>query len=502
MHNNTSLQIIKSHTDTNSIPAGLIHVSQNVSINALVSRIGKYLNEDFYVVSNANAEENETVIHFNGKNYTFLSSDFLYPQFAVIQTLKRLLADKYNCFLHQSYLKESIYALLIVKKTVLNSFLKEETFWFDKNFALLQDGYDGFAELNALQSKPKPKPDKQTAKSSSHFETADVLYSEWKAKNTMNGFPKWGLVALAMLFTGVGIFGYVLFHKTNGTWVYKSRAWSNRFSFLEFTPDKIEASQLEKYVGTLVDIPSGTFAMGHEATKEIADAHPVHDVNLKGFQMMDAEVTFEQWDACVADGACTEKPDDEGWGRGEKPVINISYNDILDEYLPWLYEKTGYKFELPNEAQWEYAARGGTKTFYAFGDTVKCGEGNFGKFYSRKRYERRNNYCINSDLGRRTVLIKQYAPNAYGLYDMHGNVSELVADQYEDTYKKAKVDGTPRFNLAIGEYKEETFYIKVPIRGGDFSTSKTDMHVAKRFFQSTGDAWKNVGFRLVLNNSK
>ena len=74
------------------------------------------------------------------------------------------------------------------------------------------------------------------------------------------------------------------------------------------------------------------------------------------------EVTFAEWDACVAAGGCKHRPGDEGWGRGKRPVINVSWDDITKEYLPWLSRKTGKTYRLLTEAEWEYAARAGTTT--------------------------------------------------------------------------------------------------------------------------------------------
>ena len=82
------------------------------------------------------------------------------------------------------------------------------------------------------------------------------------------------------------------------------------------------------------------------------------------------EVTFELWDACIADGGCSHRPDDKGWGRAKQPVIYVSYNDITQQFIPWLNKVTREKFSLPTEAQWEYAARAGSTTAYSWGHVL------------------------------------------------------------------------------------------------------------------------------------
>lgn len=504
MHKLTSLHNIKSHTDNNSIPVGLIHVSQNLSIDGLVSKLGEYLNKEFRIISEAQKEEKETVLCYNGDEYTLDYSAYLYPHFQVIQTL-RLLADNYSFFLHQGFLKQDVYVLLVIENNTLNDFVTNESFWFDKTFTRIENGFDGFSTLNAVQQRTSlaskatdNKTVKQKPEKDIDFKLHDLAFTEYNRKHSMNGFPIWGVFALLALFMVIGVFMYSKLMMTR----YDVIKWNERLSVFKPTPEKIEATQLESYVGKLVDIPSGKFNMGHEKNKKIDDAYPVHEVSLAGFQMMEAEVTFAQWDACVVDGACTIKPNDEGWGRADRPVINISHNDILEEYLPWIYAKTGRKFTLPTEAQWEYAARGGTTSFYAFGDSVKCGDGNFGRHGYHRGYNTVQ-FCTNDKSLMKTEAVKRYQPNAYGLYDMHGNVAELVADQYMKNYLNANADGSPEFNLAKGDAKISVgSSMLVPIRGGNFSTSKEALHVAYRANQGANNRFKGLGFRLVLNTPK
>ena len=121
--------------------------------------------------------------------------------------------------------------------------------------------------------------------------------------------------------------------------------------------------------GEMVDIPGGTFRMGDLSGEGDEDERPGHTVTVPAFRMGKYEVTFVQWDACVADGGCGGyRPDDEGWGRGNRPVINVSWDDA-QLFIVWLNDRTGGNFRLPTEAEWEYAARAGSTTKYHFGNS-------------------------------------------------------------------------------------------------------------------------------------
>ena len=166
------------------------------------------------------------------------------------------------------------------------------------------------------------------------------------------------------------------------------------------------------------DIPAGTFTMG-SPTSEVdrRDDETQHQVTLSAFKMSKYEVTFEQYDLfCEATGR--SKPDDHGWGRGKRPVINVSWADAV-AFAEWM------GCRLPTEAEWEYAARAGTTTPFNTGNNLTTAQANYN---GNKPY---NNNEKGENRGK-TMPVGSFAPNAWGLYDMHGNLWEWTSDWYGD----------------------------------------------------------------------
>ena len=118
----------------------------------------------------------------------------------------------------------------------------------------------------------------------------------------------------------------------------------------------------------LVVVPAGEYWMGSPVGEGGSDEYPRHRVVIsKPLAVGVYEVTFGEWDACRSGGGCAHNPDDEGWGRGSRPVINVSWSDAR-EYVRWLKRKTGKGYRLLSESEWEYVARGGTETERHWGD--------------------------------------------------------------------------------------------------------------------------------------
>jgi len=182
----------------------------------------------------------------------------------------------------------------------------------------------------------------------------------------------------------------------------------------------------------MIPIHGGRFHMGRQLRRRdillgrlgLKELPELRSVEVAPFAIGRTEVTFAQWDACVADGGCRGyRPVDSGWGRDSRPVIHVSWGDAQD-YVSWLSHKTGHRYRLPSEAEWEFAARAGKTTPFSWGRRPDRNFANFGK-----------EVCppCSGEIGGRdvwvyTAPVTQFPPNAFGLYDMHGNVYEWVQD--------------------------------------------------------------------------
>ena len=187
----------------------------------------------------------------------------------------------------------------------------------------------------------------------------------------------------------------------------------------------------------VIVIPAGSFLRGSPASEESRkDAEgPQREVTLSQPLAVGVyEVTFAEWDACVGDGGCRDHlPEDEGWQRGRQPVINVSWEDA-QAYVKWLSEETGQPYRLLSEAEWEYVARAGTQTPFHTGGTITPTQANY---YSKYIYGggRIGQYRA------QPVSVGEFPPNAFGLYDVHGNVWEWVQDCWNASYSGAPQDG-------------------------------------------------------------
>jgi formylglycine-generating enzyme required for sulfatase activity len=171
----------------------------------------------------------------------------------------------------------------------------------------------------------------------------------------------------------------------------------------------------------LVVVPAGSFMMGSSNNEAFvfmvgapnigqgrsSDESLQHEVTIaKPFAVGRFAVTFDEWDACVADGGCS-KPADQGWGRAQRPVINVSWNDI-QSYLKWLSRKTGGTYRLLSEAEFEYVARAGSKTAYPWGAEIGKGNANC-------------DGCGSQWGNSQTSPVGPLVENAFGLYDLAEN---------------------------------------------------------------------------------
>jgi formylglycine-generating enzyme required for sulfatase activity len=221
----------------------------------------------------------------------------------------------------------------------------------------------------------------------------------------------------------------------------------------------------------MVVLPAGDFMMGGGETPYEKPAHRVRIANLIAIGRR--ETTFEEWDLCVAAGACKYRPDDHGWGRGNRPVIDVSWDDTRP-FLDWLSQKTGKKYRLPSEAEWEYAARAGTPSEFWWGRAADNGHANCED-------------CGGPPL-RKTQPAGSYRPNGFGLYDVAGNVAEWVEDCWNDNYRGAPSDGSA---WVMGQCRQRG------LRGGSFANKANYARSAARFRYDEDVRYYANGFRVV-----
>jgi formylglycine-generating enzyme required for sulfatase activity len=238
----------------------------------------------------------------------------------------------------------------------------------------------------------------------------------------------------------------------------------------------------------MVVVPAGSFMMGSgpDDAERLANEEPQHRVTIAApFAIGVYEITFEEWDACVAEGGCDGYvPNDRGLGRGRQPVINVHFGDA-DNYVAWLSQKTGATYRLPSEAEWEYAARAGTTTPSSFGTAVTSAE--VANVLVVEEGETAHAALLDVSSEGRTVPVGSYPPNPWGLYDVHGNVAEFTADCWHRDYVDAPSDGSA---WTEGDCEERAF------RGGSWVTAP---HTTRSAFRDNNPRLRFIdqGFRVV-----
>ena len=237
----------------------------------------------------------------------------------------------------------------------------------------------------------------------------------------------------------------------------------------------------------MVVLPAGIFMMGRGDRR--SEYHPVTIAEPLAVGLY--EVTFAEWDACVAEGGCNGyEPEDNNWGRGNRPVINVSWENAQD-YLYWLGRKTGESYRLLSEAEWEYAVRAGTTTDYYWGDGISASS----EICTYAKVSGQRFACAEGERDM-TVPVGSFRPNPFGLYDMIGNVQEWTADCWNDTYYKAPADGRA--------WQQGNCTRRV-IRGSSYHRKDDSHDSASRLSASSSERKGFIGFRVaraapVLNN--
>ena len=226
----------------------------------------------------------------------------------------------------------------------------------------------------------------------------------------------------------------------------------------------------------MVVVPARSYQMGSppDETNRDDDEAPVHRVTFgEPFAAGRYEVTFAEWDACRQAGGCSHRPDDQGWGRGTRPVVDVSWNDA-QEYIQWLSGRTGQDYRLLSESEWEYVARAGTTTRHWWGDEIGRNRANCDGCGSRWDT-------------RQTAPVGSFPANPFGLHDVHGNVWERVQDCRNPSYEGAPGDGSAWESGNCGFRG---------LRSG--SWQPTDR---PRYLRSANRGWNDVSLRRFGDNA-
>ena len=294
----------------------------------------------------------------------------------------------------------------------------------------------------------------------SRAETATMLKKHFqRAKRRKRWLKAAGLVGIMLMLLG-GI----------GTWL-----WAENEAFKIATLQGLSSIMSIHVEPKMITIPAGNFRQGNLHGVDEATEQPLRDVNIKKFAMGQSEVTFEEYDRfAISTGRLL--PRDEGWGRGNRPVINVSWEDAVN-YAKWLSQETGSRYRLPTESEWEYAARSRGK------DEIWAGTSD---------QEQLGNYAwFNSNSAGRTQPVGTKTPNGLGLKDMSGNVWEWVEDCWHDDYNNAPTNGSAWLKGNGGNCGVRLR------RGGGWTDSPISLRSSARNWYSADTRSTLIGFRLA-----
>lgn len=316
----------------------------------------------------------------------------------------------------------------------------------------IDNGSTPWSEMPAAASAAKIAEAKAQAAESSRLAKTQAVVA-FKAKR----FAKLSTVVAFCLGLLVGV--AVWFWKTAYTIEQAGMRGKSLFVSIHIVPE-------------MVRVPGGTFVRGD---KEYSNERPESEAKIKPFAIGKYEVTFEEYDRfAIAEGRSL--PSDQNWGRGQRPVINVSWEDAND-YATWLSKKTGKHYRLPTESEWEYAARSGEKQQTWAGTNHERDLGTYAVF------------APNS--GSQTKEVGKKAPNEFGLYDLSGNVFEWVEDCEHLNYERAPHDGSAWLDVDKGDCKRRG------LRGGSWDNDSMNLRASSRGWSNTGSQSSHLGFRLI-----
>lgn len=243
----------------------------------------------------------------------------------------------------------------------------------------------------------------------------------------------------------------------------------------------------------MVVVPAGSFKMGSPETEEgrWGDEGPQHQVTIDyEFAAGVYEISYDEWEACVQAGGCGGYvPEESRWGRGTRPVSEVSWDDAW-LYVDWLTDQTREQYRLLSEAEWEYVARARTRTKWYWGeselDQCRYANGYDASAFAELGIEWEMVGC--RDRQTYPASVGSYLPNDFGLYDVLGNVSEWVDDCWNGSYESAPTDGSPWYT---GDCTRRVH------RGGDYTDDPADLRLAYRNGRSSDFRISYTGFRVA-----
>jgi len=261
-------------------------------------------------------------------------------------------------------------------------------------------------------------------------------------------------------------------------WPYVLTAAAERALRPADTFRECAAEHDKDYCPEMIVVPAGSFMMGspsaepgHESSEE-----PEHKVTIsKPFAVSKYDLTFAGWDTCATYGVCDPLISDGGWGRGQQPVIYVTWDDA-ERYVEWLSQVTGQPYRLLSEAEYEYAARAGTHTAYPWGEEIGANNANC-------------RGCGSQWDNQHPATVGRFAPNKFGLYDVVGNVWSWVEDCFHDNYDGAPTDGSAWIHGANCSGRSS--------RGGAWDAVPNRLRSASRGGGSSNNRFSGIGFRVA-----
>jgi formylglycine-generating enzyme required for sulfatase activity len=302
-------------------------------------------------------------------------------------------------------------------------------------------------------------------------------------------------LALGVIVGTLGWMNHAFVEEKYDRVVYGLPYWWKHFRGHELTIEAARAlkplehfQECDTTCPEMVVVPLGQFMMGSpdgiNGTKKEegrytseGPQHPV--VFAHAFAIGMNDVTFDDWDACVAAGGCA-KTAEYGMGRGNKPAVGVSWDDAK-RYTAWLASMTGATYRLLSEAEWEYAARANKQTAYYWGEEFRKGQANC-------------KGCGSPWDDQQTSPVGKFTANAFGLFDMAGNVWQWVEDCYRDTYRDSDGNEAPSDG---SEWKSTGTCIYRVVRGGSLGSNPSDLRSADRNWSTPDARSNNLGFRVA-----